>query len=97
MSITKKNIVDSLLKKIDINHSQALLITNNFFDIIKDTLVNGEKVKLSGFGNFVINEKVARPGRNLKTGEPVTISARTVVTFKAGVKLKKATQLNLPS
>jgi len=82
-----------LVKKIGITHAQALSMTNNFFDTIKDTLAKGEDVKLSGFGNFVVRNKVARPGRNLKTGEPVMISARTVATFKAGIKLKQATQL----
>ncbi|NYT26871.1 MAG: integration host factor subunit alpha [Candidatus Thiodubiliella endoseptemdiera] len=91
MSITKKDIANLLVKKVNISHAQALLVTNSFFDTIKDTLAKGEDVKLSGFGNFVIRSKVARPGRNPKTGEAAIISARTVVTFKAGVKLKKAT------
>jgi integration host factor subunit alpha len=93
MSITKKDIAGLLVNKMDISHTQAMSITNDFFDTIKSTLAKGEEVKLSGFGNFVIKNKVQRPGRNPKTGEPVTISARTVVTFKAGAKLKKATQL----
>jgi len=92
MSVTKKDIADLLVKRIDVNHNQALLITNNFFDSIKDSLANGEEVKLSGFGNFIVREKSARPGRNPKTGEQVVISARKVVTFKAGPKLKKVTQ-----
>ncbi|SFV89191.1 Integration host factor alpha subunit [hydrothermal vent metagenome] len=91
MSITKKNIADLLVKQADISHTQALSITNGFFDTIKKTLATGEDVKLSGFGNFIVRKKVARPGRNPKTGEAVTISARTVVTFKAGAKLKKVT------
>jgi len=65
---------------------------NQFFDQIIETLKNGEEVKLSSFGNFVVREKSQRPGRNPKTGEEVIISARKVVTFKAGPKLKKATQ-----
>lgn len=91
MSITKKDIAALLVNQTGVTHSQALLITNDFFDTIKATLAKGEDVKLSGFGNFVVRNKVARPGRNPKTGEPVTISARKVATFKAGVKLKKAT------
>ena len=62
------------------------------YEII-ETLKTGEEIKLSSFGNFVVREKTARPGRNPKTGEEVTISARKVVTFKAGPKLKLATQL----
>ncbi|MDC9715230.1 MAG: integration host factor subunit alpha [Gammaproteobacteria bacterium] len=92
MSLTKKNIADLLSKQMDINYSQALLITNDFFDTIKKSLAKGEAVKLSGFGNFVVREKVARPGRNPKTGEPATISARKVVIFKAGLKLKATVQ-----
>ncbi len=93
MSVTKKDIADLLVEKIDVTHNQALSITNDFFDSIKDSLAKDEEVKLSGFGNFIVREKSARPGRNPKTGEQVMISARKVVTFKAGPKLKKATQL----
>lgn len=89
MPLTKKNINDKLVKKLNISGSQALDITNSFFDSIKQALENGEDVKLSGFGNFVLNDKKSRPGRNPKTGEDFVISARRVVTFKAGTKLKK--------
>ena len=95
MSVTKKDIADMLVEQVGVNHNQALVITNDFFDAIKDTLAKGEAVKLSSFGNFIIREKAARPGRNPKTGEQVTISARKVVTFKAGPKLKKATQIGI--
>jgi len=95
MSVTKKDIADLLVEHVGVNHNQALSITNDFFDSIKDSLEKGEEVKLSGFGNFIVREKSARPGRNPKTGEQVTISARKVVTFKAGPKLKKATQLGV--
>ena len=92
MSVTKKDIVDALVERLSMSHNQALVVTNEFFDSIKQTLALGEDVKLSGFGNFNIRQKAARPGRNPKTGETVTISARKVVTFKAGPKLKLATQ-----
>ena len=92
MSITKKNIADQLVSVMDINNAQALDITNEFFEQIKSTLARGEEVKLSGFGNFNIREKAARPGRNPKTGEEVLISARKVATFKAGPKLKDVTE-----
>lgn len=91
MSLTKKDIANTLTETIEISHNQALSITNDFFAIIKNTLANGENVKLSSFGNFVVKKKSARPGRNPKTGEKVSISARKVVTFKAGPKLKNAT------
>jgi integration host factor subunit alpha len=92
MSITKKEIVSALVKSMDITHVQALSIAHDFFDQIKQMLASGESVKLSGFGNFVIREKSARPGRNPKTGEIVEISARKVVVFRSGPKLKLATQ-----
>lgn len=92
MSITKKEIASALVKSMDITHVQALSIAHDFFDQIKQTLASGESVKLSGFGNFVIREKSARPGRNPKTGEIVEISARKVVVFRSGPKLKLVTQ-----
>ncbi|HIE78461.1 MAG TPA: integration host factor subunit alpha [Candidatus Thioglobus sp.] len=92
MSLTKQDIVNALVKKTELTQTQALVLTNQFFDQIIETLKNGEEVKLSSFGNFVVREKSQRPGRNPKTGEEVIISARKVVTFKAGPKLKKATQ-----
>jgi integration host factor subunit alpha len=92
MSLTKQDIVNALVKKTELTHTQALVLTNQFFDQIIETLKNGEEVKLSSFGNFVVREKTQRPGRNPKTGEEVIISARKVVTFKAGPKLKLATQ-----
>ena len=93
MSLCKKNIADELVRELEMTHAQALQLTNDFFDQIQATLATGEEVKLSSFGNFVIREKAARPGRNPKTGESVEISARKVVSFKAGPKLKKLTQI----
>ena len=92
MSLTKQDIANALVKKTELTQTLALVLTNQFFDQIIETLKNGEEVKLSSFGNFVVREKSQRPGRNPKTGEEVIISARKVVTFKAGPKLKKATQ-----
>ena len=93
MSLTKQDIANTLVKKTELNQAQALALTNQFFDQIIETLKTGEEIKLSSFGNFVIREKSPRPGRNPKTGEEVIISARKVVTFKAGPKLKLATKL----
>lgn len=89
MSITKRDLATELVQKMDITPAHALEVVNSFFNNIKSTLISGEDVKLSGFGNFVLNEKKARPGRNPKTGEAHMISARRVVTFKAGTKLKE--------
>ena len=92
MSLTKQDIANTLVKKMNLSQTLALSLTNQFFDQIIETLKTGEEIKLSSFGNFVVKEKTARPGRNPKTGEDVMISARKVVTFKAGPKLKLATQ-----
>ena len=92
MSLTKQDIANTLVKKMNLSQTLALSLTNQFFDQIIATLKTGEEIKLSSFGNFVVKEKTARPGRNPKTGEEVIISARKVVTFKAGPKLKLATQ-----
>ena len=92
MSLTKQDIANTLVKKMKLSQIQALSLTNQFFDQIIATLKTGEEIKLSSFGNFVVREKSPRPGRNPKTGEEVIISARKVVTFKAGPKLKLATQ-----
>jgi integration host factor subunit alpha len=63
-------------------------IVDSFFDVMRDALARGEQVKLSGFGNFDLRQKNQRPGRNPKTGEEIPISARRVVTFRPGQKLK---------
>jgi len=92
MSLTKQDIANALVKETNLTQTQALVLINKFFDQITLQLSKDKNVKLSSFGNFVLREKSARPGRNPKTGEEVMISARKVVTFKAGPKLKKATQ-----
>ena len=92
MSLTKQDIANALVKKTNLTQTQALVITNQFFEQITEMLSKGEDVKLSSFGNFVIRNKSERPGRNPKTGEEVIINARKVVTFKAGPKLKLTTQ-----
>ena len=92
MSLIKQDIANALVKKTYLTQTQALVLTNQFFEQIIETLSKGEDVKLSSFGNFVARRKSQRPGRNPKTGEEVLISARKVVTFKAGPKLKLATQ-----
>ena len=63
-----------------------------FFDLIANSLVDGQDVKISGFGNFQIRTKAPRPGRNPRTGEAIPIEARRVVTFHASHKLKDQIQ-----
>tara|TARA_B100000579_G_scaffold179222_1_gene146052 strand:- start:301 stop:597 length:297 start_codon:yes stop_codon:yes gene_type:complete len=88
-TITKADIVEYLHNELGLNKSECKILIEDFFEEIKESLKNGEEVKLSGFGNFELLNKKERPGRNPKTGEEVTISARRVVTFRAGNKLRK--------
>ena len=88
-TITKLDLVNHLNEKLGLNKVESKELVEAFFDEIKTSLINNEEVKLSGFGNFKILNKRERPGRNPKTGEPAIISARRVVTFKAGQKLRK--------
>ena len=82
-------MVEYLHNELGLNKSDCKILIEGFFDEIKEALISGEEVKLSGFGNFELLNKNERPGRNPKTGEEVTISARRVVTFRAGNKLRK--------
>ncbi len=88
-TIKKADIVEHLHATLGLNKTESKEVVENFFAEIAEALVKNEDVKLSGFGNFELLNKKERPGRNPKTGEPVTISARKVVTFRAGQKLRK--------
>ena len=88
-TITKADIIEHLHNDLGLNKSECKILVEDFFQEIKTSLINNKEVKLSGFGNFELLNKKARPGRNPKTGEDVTISARRVVTFRAGNKLRK--------
>tara|TARA_B100000963_G_scaffold259646_1_gene227890 strand:+ start:154 stop:465 length:312 start_codon:yes stop_codon:yes gene_type:complete len=88
MTITKNTLVELLYNEVGLNKREAREFIEMFFESIKKNLENGNDIKLSGFGNFILRNKNARPGRNPKTGEDVTISERRVVTFKSGLKLK---------
>lgn len=89
MALTKIEIAENLVDKFGLDKRQAKQLVEQFFEEIRATLARGEEVKLSGFGNFTVREKQPRPGRNPKTGEDVVVSARRVVTFKAGQKLRQ--------
>jgi len=88
MTITKNTLVEIIHDEVGLNKREAKEFIEEFFEMIKNTLEEGNDIKFSGFGNFTLRDKVARPGRNPKTGENVTISERRVVTFKSGLKLK---------
>ena len=88
MTITKNSLVNLLHDEVGLNKREAKEFIETFFEVIKLELENGNDIKISGFGNFNLRDKAARPGRNPKTGEDVTISERRVVTFKSGLKLR---------
>lgn len=87
MTITKKELTDLFYNKMGISKIESHKIVESFFDIIKDEFIQGNDVMISGFGRWSINKKRARIGRNPKTGEAITITARKVVTFHCSEKL----------
>lgn len=88
MALTKADIAQHLSDVLGFTKREAKDLVELFFEEIRSALEAGEPVKLSGFGNFELRQKNQRPGRNPKTGEDIPISARRVVTFRPGQKLK---------
>ncbi len=88
MALTKADMAEHLFEELGLNKREAKEMVEMFFEEIRQALEDGRQVKLSGFGNFDLREKRQRPGRNPKTGEEIPISARRVVTFRPGQKLK---------
>ena len=88
MTLTKADLAKQLDEQIGLTNREAKEIVEFFFQFIGDALSKGQQVKISGFGNFTLHDKGERPGRNPRTGEEVPVSARRVVTFHCGQKLK---------
>ncbi len=88
MSLTKADLAATLFDEVGLNKREAKEFVDAWFEAIREALESGDHVKLSGFGNFQLRDKNQRPGRNPKTGEEIPISARRVVTFKPGQKLR---------
>jgi len=88
MALTRADMAKSLFNAIGLNKKEARELVDSFFQELEASLADGEQVRLSGFGNFDLRDKIARPGRNPKTGEKAPIPARRVVTFRAGQKLR---------
>ena len=91
-TLTKAELSELLFERLGLNKRESKDMVEAFFDILHDSLVKGQDVKLSGFGNFNIRRKASRPGRNPRTGEAIPIEARRVVTFHASSKLKEQIQ-----
>ena len=88
MALTKADMAEKLYEELGLNKREAKELVEMFFEEVRAALESGDQVKLSGFGNFDLRNKNERPGRNPKTGEEIPISARRVVTFRPGQKLK---------
>jgi integration host factor subunit alpha len=88
MAVTKADFAERLFDDLGLNKREAKEMVELFFEEIKASLEKGEQVKISGFGKFELRDKSSRPGRNPKTGEEIPITARRVVTFRTGQKLK---------
>lgn len=88
-SLTKADLAERLYEELGFNKREAKDLVDAFFDTVRAALEGNESVKLSGFGNFDLRDKRQRPGRNPKTGEEIPITARRVVTFKPGQKLRE--------
>jgi integration host factor subunit alpha len=89
--MTKAEIVDAVYERVGgFSKKEAADIVETVFETVKATLVKGDKIKITRFGNFVVRDKKARAGRNPQTGKEITISARRVLTFKPSLLLNKA-------
>ena len=88
-ALSKAAIAETLYSELNLSKQDARVLVDAFFEQIRLALEQGEHVKLSGFGNFVLRDKPQRPGRNPKTGKDIPVLARRVVTFKSGLKLKE--------
>jgi integration host factor subunit alpha len=88
--MTKADIVERIKERLSLNKNDSVEVLETVFSIMKNTLEQGEMLKISGFGNFVVKQKHDRQGRNPQTGETITIDARRVLTFKPSAVLKKA-------
>lgn len=93
--LTKAELIEAVYEKIGFSKKEASDIVETVFDTIKKTLENGEKIKISGFGNFVVRHKKPRVGRNPQTGQEIEISERRVLTFKPSQILKQALNKDL--
>ena len=88
--MTKIDIIQDVYEKLGIPKKDSAKIVESVFELMKDSLAKGEKIKISVFGNFIVKEKKSRRGRNPQTGEEISISARRVLTFKSSQVLRRA-------
>lgn len=87
--MTKKDLVEVVAKKANLTSKAARDSVQAMLNAVRDALKRGEKVVITGFGTFSVRARAARPGRNPKTGEKITIAARKAPGFTPGKTLKK--------
>ncbi len=95
-ALTKADLSEHLNDVVGLNKREAKEMVEILFQELRGSLINGHPVRLSGFGNFELRDKNERPGRNPKTGKEIAVSARRVVTFKAGQKLRSQVERYYP-
>jgi integration host factor subunit alpha len=93
--MTKADLVNKVFEQIGGTKKEAADIVEKFFTLMKETLENGESIKISGFGNFIVRNKKSRIGRNPQTGETIEISSRKVLSFKPSQLLREVVNKNL--
>lgn len=96
VALTKADLSEHLNHVVGLNKREAKEMVEILFEELSESLIAGAPVRLSGFGNFELRDKAERPGRNPKTGEEVPVSARRVVTFRAGQKLRSQVEIFHP-
>jgi integration host factor subunit alpha len=96
-ALTKAHLADLLFEQIGLNKRESKDMVEAFFDLVSSSLIEGQDVKISGFGNFQIRVKAPRPGRNPRTGELIPIGERRVATFHASAKLKEQIHVSITS
>lgn len=97
MALTKADLTEELFEQLGFNKRESKEFVDSFFEEVRSTLEAGDYVKLSGFGNFELRDKNERPGRNPKTGEEIPITARRVVSFKPGQKMRARVESSVDS
>ncbi len=88
--MTKADLIENVYLATGFSKKESAEVVEMVFDLIKETLESGEKIKIAGFGNFVVKEKATRRGRNPQTGDEIKISSRKILTFKPSQVLKGA-------
>lgn len=88
--MTKADIIEGVYEKVGFSKKESAEIVELVFDVVKETLERGDKIKISGFGNFLVRHKKTRMGRNPQSGQPIEIPARRVLTFRPSQVLKSA-------